>query len=131
MTVSDLASLGSFASGVAVVITLVILVLQMRRNTAVLMRAEANATQAAASAFQLAIVTNRDVARIATIGLSDDGELDKIDELRLDQLFNEIVWSSQHIWDREQRKLFAATCLSPDEAPHGGIKTRLFFRPNS
>ncbi len=106
MTLTDLASLGSFASGVAVVITLVFLVLQMRQNTAAIMRAEANATQAAASAFRLAIVTNRDVARLASIGLADDTDLDTIDELRMNQLFNEIVWFSQHVWDRERQGFF-------------------------
>lgn len=106
MTLSDLASIGSFASGAAVVITLVFLAIQLRRNTAAVMRAEANATQAAASAFRLAIVTSRDVAGLVSVGLSDDSELDAVDELRLNQLFNEVVWFSQHVWDRERQGFF-------------------------
>src|SRR5476651_2727091 len=105
MTLSDLASIGSLVSGVAVLITLVFLLIQTRQNTAALLRGEANATQAQASAFRLAIINNREVARLLTVRLASDGNLDEIDEMRLRQLLSEIVWFSQHIWARQQRGL--------------------------
>ncbi|HEY2069305.1 MAG TPA: hypothetical protein VGG48_07110 [Rhizomicrobium sp.] len=106
MSLSDLASLGSFISGIAVVVTLLFLLLQVRQNTQALRRAEANATQSQASAFRLAIVTNRDVAQMLAAGAADDGTLDAVDELRFATLLGEIAWSSCHIWMREEGGLF-------------------------
>lgn len=45
-------------------------------------------------------------ARLLTTRLAADGDLDEIDEMRLQRLLSEIVWFSQHIWDRQQRALF-------------------------
>ena len=107
MTLSDLAAIGSFVSGVAVVITLVFLVIQMRLNTAALKRAEYNAAQTAASAFRMTIVDNRDVATLLTAALAQNGNLDETDNLRLQHLLTEILWFSWLVWDRQQTGLFS------------------------
>src|SRR5580692_952978 len=107
MTLSDLAAIGSFVSGVAVVITLVFLVIQMRLNTAALKRAEYSAAQTAASAFRMTIVDNRDVATLLTAALAQNGNLDETDNLRLQHLLTEILWFSWLVWDRQQTGLFS------------------------
>ena len=108
MTLSDLAAIGSFVSGFAVVISLLALTLQMRQNTIALQRAEANASQNQASAFRLSIVNNRDVASLWTVGTTDNGTLDAIDDQRFGLLLSEMFWVCAHVFDRTTRGLFAA-----------------------
>jgi len=105
MTLSDLASLGSLVSGIAVLLTLVFLLIQTRQNTVALARAEAIAAQTAASPWRMAIVNDKDVARVIKAG-SEDGELDQIDEIRYQAFLNEVIWWSALIWQREQIGLF-------------------------
>ncbi len=107
MSLSDLASIGTFVSSIAMVISLISLTLQLRQNTAALERAEANATQSQASAFRLAIVNSRDVAKLLVVGSADDGNLDEIDDARFGALLGERIWFLSHVWDREQRGLLA------------------------
>ena len=106
MSLSDLASLGSFVSGVAVLATLVFLLLQTRQNTLVLRRAEANATQSQVSAYRLAIVNSREVAKLLTSATSEGTALDDVDLVRFNNLMSEIMWSLFHVWQREQAGLF-------------------------
>ena len=75
MPLSDFAAIGSFVSGIAVLISLVYLSLQARQNAASFLRAENNATQSQNSAFRLAIVESRDVAQLWLAGLKDGSTL--------------------------------------------------------
>jgi len=79
-----------------------ILLIQTRQNTLELNRAESNATQTAASVFRMAIVNSKDVARVAIAGMTDEGELDRIDVLRFLTLVDEITWFSVLIWQRQR-----------------------------
>jgi hypothetical protein len=117
MSLSDLASIGSFVSGIAVVITLIFLLLQIRQNTRALQRAEANATQSQASNFRLAIINNREVAAMMAAATAPDGALDKVDELRFSTMMSEIVWFSYHIWDRQRLGLLPAVLEWERSAP--------------
>lgn len=107
MTLSDLAALGSFISGIAVVISFVFLTIQLRQNTQSLRRSEGNASQAQISAFRLSIANSRDVARVWATGLSG-GELDDIDGARFNVLMSETIWNYFHMWDRDRRGLWEA-----------------------
>ena len=69
MSLSDLAAIGSFISGVAVVVTLVFLLLQMRQNTQAV---RAAASQAHAANFQQLLnpmIEDGDVARLFRVGM--------------------------------------------------------------
>src|SRR5690349_20261350 len=114
MSLSDLASLGSFVSALAVLATLAFLFAQMRQYQSALLRAENNATQNQFSAFRLAIATNRDVAELWVTAQRDGGSLDQVDGERLGFLLEELFWASYHLWDRVQRGL-----LLPDEWERG------------
>ena len=102
MTLSDLASLGSLVSGIAVLLTLVFLLIQTRQNAVALARAEANANQTAASIFRMAIVNDKDVARVVIAAVAEKGELDQIDTLRFQMLLFEMVWFSVLLWQQQQ-----------------------------
>ena len=103
MSLSDLASLGSFVSGLAVLATLVFLLLQTRQNTLALQRAEANATQAQISAWRIPIINSREVAKLLTSAGSEG--VDDVDLLRFNFLMSEIVWSFVHVWSRDRAGL--------------------------
>jgi len=53
-----------------------------------------------------AIATNRDIAELMTAGLRGEKALDAADQLRLEQMLQEHLWASFHIWDRTQRGVF-------------------------
>lgn len=82
MSLSDLASLASIFSSVAVAITLVFLVLQMRQNT---MAVKAAASQAHSSAYaDLSNITvvNGEMARIWRLGNADMDQLNDDERVR-------------------------------------------------
>jgi hypothetical protein len=106
MTLSDLAAIGSFVSGVAVVVSLITLTLQIRQNTKALRRTEENATQNQFSVARMAIVTNRDVASLWAAGMSGVGELDAVDELRFAYLMSDLMWSLANTWESVQQGAF-------------------------
>lgn len=112
MTLSDLASIGSFISGLAVVVTLIFMTLQLRQNRIQMAMAELNAGQTRFSAFRLALANDRDVAKMFIIG-QNDGVLDEVDELRFYNLLNEQCWNIAHIWDRGRRGAHTGDIPSP------------------
>ena len=82
MTLSDLASLGSFVSGVAVAITLIFLVMQMRQNT---LAVRATASQSFSALYQgisNIVVVDSEMARIWRLGLTNAGELTDDERVR-------------------------------------------------
>jgi hypothetical protein len=105
MTLSDLASIGSLVSGVAVLASLIFVGFQLRQNTWQLMRSETNLTMQQASAWRLAIVSNHDLADIWVKGRSEAAAFDATDEARFDLLLEETLWMVFHIWDRSKRGL--------------------------
>ena len=82
MSLSDLASIGSLISGVAVAITLIFLVMQMRQNT---LAVKATATQSFSALYQQIsniVVVNGDMARIWRQGLDDIHQLSDDERVR-------------------------------------------------
>jgi hypothetical protein len=59
------------------------------------------------SVIRMAIAENRDLADLMTAGLHGQRSLDAADQLRLEQFLGEQLWAAFHIWDREQRGVFA------------------------
>jgi hypothetical protein len=56
--------------------------------------------------IRMAIAKNRDIAELMTAGLNGEVVLDAADQLRLEQMLQENVWASFHIWERTQRGIF-------------------------
>ena len=99
--------LTQIAGSVGVIVSLVFVGLQIRQNTSALYRNEHNSTMTQWTVIRMAIVENRDIAELMTSGLYGDMPLDAADQFRLEQFLNEQVWAAFHIWDREQRGVFA------------------------
>jgi len=103
MSLSDLASLGSFLSGLAVATSLVALIFQVRQNTTMMARVESNATMDQMSAIRMSIASNRDMARVWDAGLKGHSDLDELDQLRFRTFFSNYVVAFAHIYDRHKR----------------------------
>ena len=100
MSLSDLASIGSLVSGVAVLVSLIFVGFQVRQNTMQLRRAELNSSMEQASAWRLAIIENAEVAELWVKGRSGTDALNASGEVRFDLLLEEALWMSFMIWDR-------------------------------
>ena len=103
LSLEQASDIAQVVAGVAVVISLIYVGLQMRQATAQLYRNEGNATLSQFSAHRLAIGINRDVAELWIKGLAGDGALDGPDQLRFDMLLAEFTWITFHTWEREKR----------------------------
>jgi hypothetical protein len=75
MTLSDLASIGSFISGVAVVLSFIFLALQMRQNTQAVRAAASQAHAANLQQILTPIIEDADVAHLFRTGISDPDDL--------------------------------------------------------
>jgi hypothetical protein len=56
--------------------------------------------------IRMAMAKNRDIAELVALGLDESRVLDRTDQLRLEQLLQEVAWAAFHIWDRTQRGIF-------------------------
>ena len=114
MSLSDLASIGSLVSGVAVLFSLIFVGIQVRQNTKQMRRAELNSSMEQASAFRRTIVGDPGVAELWVKGLSDTDTLNGPDAVRFELLLEETLWLAFNIWDRSKSGL-----LDEDEWARG------------
>jgi hypothetical protein len=98
--------LSQIIASIAVVASLVFVGRQVRENTLALQRNEHNSTMGQWTVIRQAIAANREVAELMSVGLMDERRLDRADQLRLEQMLQEVAWASFHIWDRTQRGIF-------------------------
>jgi hypothetical protein len=108
MTLEQWSSLSQLVGSVGVVVSLVFVGLQIRQNTGALQRNEHNSTMAQWTVVRMAIAQHRDIAELMSAGLRGERALDAADQLRLEQMLQEVAWASFHIWDRTQRGVFPA-----------------------
>jgi predicted acylesterase/phospholipase RssA len=98
--------LSQIIASIAVVASLIFVGREVRENTTALQRNEHNSTMEQWTVVRQAIATNRDIAELMTTGLSGERDLDPADQLRLEQMLQEMAWASFHIWDRTRRGVF-------------------------
>src|SRR5882757_709373 len=106
MSFEQLSYLAQMVASVGVIVSLIFVGLQIRRNTGALQRDEHNSTMAQWTVIRMAIAKNRDIAELMTAGLHGERALDAADQLRLEQMLAENLWASFHIWERTQRGIF-------------------------
>lgn len=82
MSLTDLASLGSFVSGIAVVITLIFLAVQTRQNTLALRAAASLSLSNAYGELSNVTAVNADMARIWRLGHADINQLSDDERVR-------------------------------------------------
>jgi len=106
MSLEQISYLAQIVGALGVIFSLLFVGLQIRQNTAVLVRNEHNSTMSQWTVVRMAIVQNRDIAELMTAGLSGERTLDAADQYRLEQFLQENAWAAFHIWDRTQRGVF-------------------------
>jgi len=82
MNLSDLASIGSFVSGVAVLASLIFVGFQLRQNTQAVRAAASQAHSANWQQLIMTIIERADVARLMRLGLADINNLSDDDRVR-------------------------------------------------
>jgi hypothetical protein len=118
MSFEKLAYLAQIVASVGVIVSLIFVSLQIRQNTGALQRNEHNSTMAQWTVIRMAIAKHRDVAELMTDGLHGERALDAADQLRLEQMLQENLWASFHIWERTQRGIFPKGTFELAVGPH-------------
>src|SRR5664279_2634256 len=125
MSVEQLSYLAQIVASVGVIVSLIFVGLQIRQNTGALQRNEHNSTMEQWTVIRMAIAKHRDIAELMTAGLHGESALDAADQLRLEQMLQENLWASFHIWERTQRGIFPKGTFELSTGPHlvGLLKT--------
>jgi len=118
MSLEQWSSLAQIVGSVGVMVSLIFVGLQIRRNTGALQREEHNSTMAQWTVIRMAIASDRDMAELMTAGLNGERAMDAADQLRLEQMLAENLWASFHIWERTQRGIFPKGTFELTTGPH-------------
>jgi hypothetical protein len=118
MSFEQLSYLAQMVASVGVILSLIFVGLQIRQNTGALQRNEHNSTMAQWTVIRMAIAKHRDIAELMTAGLHGERALDAADQLRLEQILQENLWASFHIWERTQRGIFPKGTFELAVGPH-------------
>ena len=118
MLLEQWSSLAQIVGSVGVIVSLIFVGLQIRRNTDALQREEHNSTMAQWTVIRMAIARDRDMAELMTAGLNGERAMDAADQLRLEQMLAENLWASFHIWERTQRGIFPKGTFELTTGPH-------------
>lgn len=92
-------------SGVAVIVSLVFVGIQLRDANRVAERAEANSTQEQWTAMNASIYGDAETAAILEAALSGSRELDAIEQVRFAYLLRELGWLTYQMWQRTETGL--------------------------
>src|SRR5437762_12150628 len=118
MSLEQWSSLAQIVGSVGVMVSLIFVGQQIRRNTGALQREEHNSTMAQWTVIRMEIARDRDMAELMTAGLSGERAMDAADQLRLEQMLAENLWASFHIWERTQRGIFPKGTFELTAGPH-------------
>jgi len=99
-TAQLLGNFGEFAGAIAVVITLLFLVIQIRQNTKQMRRLELNAAHQQFAVSRMAIATDREWAALVLKSATSVDELDPVDRLRINTWLLNQMQAHYHAWDR-------------------------------
>lgn len=133
MSFEQLSYLAQMVASVGVILSLIFVGLQIRQNTGALQRNEHNSTMAQWTVIRMAIAKNRDIAELMTAGLHGESALDAADQLRLEQMLQENLWASFHVWERTQRGIFPKGTFELAVGPHligllGTVRGKAWWR---
>ena len=93
MDLTQLANLGEFIGGVAVLVTLIYLTTQIRQNTKSVAAAATDSSSQFITAVRQAIFENAEVAHFYHVGLADLERLDEEERLRFRLLMHNVFWA--------------------------------------
>ena len=107
MTISELGSLGEFVASIAVLVTLIFLVIQMRQSTATMRRANIrHATENNSRA--LTALLDEGVSEIFIRGLRSLDDLSEVERYRFDNAFHQWLTSCEQIFIDQREGNFSA-----------------------
>ena len=106
MSLEQMSYLAQIVGSVGVIVSLLFVGSQIRQNTRALERNEHNSTMSQWTVIRQAIAKDHEIADLMTAGLRGERTLDAADQLRMEQMLQEIAWASFHIWDRTKRGVF-------------------------
>jgi hypothetical protein len=106
MTLEHAFFVSQIVAAIAIVVSLILVGRDIRENTQAIQRGEHNSTMEQWTVIRMAMAKNRDIAELVALGLDESREVDRTDQLRLEQMLAEVAWAAFHIWDRTQRGIF-------------------------
>ena len=107
MSLEQIYMISQIVASIAVVASLLFVGRQLKENTMALQRHEHNSTMEQWTVVRMALVKHPDIAELMTAGIEGERPLTRAEQLRLEQMLQEITWAAFHIWDRTQRGVFA------------------------
>jgi hypothetical protein len=109
MTLQDLGSLGEFVGAIAVVISLIYLAVQVRRNTQqlesnvqALLRAESSAQHEQWSNWRKMQINDPELISVWNRGLKDLQSLNDVEYTQFNMLATELFYIISNVWERQQ-----------------------------
>jgi hypothetical protein len=90
VSLSDLGNIGEFLGGLAVIISIIYLAVQVRQNTRAIHSSRYQDATDSVAAFYSLIAQDADVAALFNSGLRDAGSLDETDSRRFAALLNSV-----------------------------------------
>lgn len=107
LSLEQIYMISQIVASIAVVASLLFVGRQLKENTMALQRHEHNSTMEQWTVVRMALVKHPDIAELMTAGIEGERPLTRAEQLRLEQMLQEITWAAFHIWDRTQRGVFA------------------------
>ena len=105
----NLGNIGEFIGALAVVISLVYLAIQVRRNTQqmesnekALLRAESSAQHIQWSDWRRMLATNAELVEIWDRGSGALGDLDRVEQIRFSVVPTDLLYVISNVWERYQ-----------------------------
>jgi len=108
LTVETLGNLGDFVGGIAVIVSLVYLALQIRQNTRMLRASALASTTQTYVSFNHLLGNNAVVARVFQVGLEDFSALDENERRQFLNLMRAIIISYEHVYQNFEAGLIDA-----------------------
>ena len=111
------ALVAEIVSGVAVMVSLIFVGLQLRDANRVAARAEANSTQEQWTAMNASIYGDAETASIFEAALSGSRPLDAVERLRFAYLLREQGWLTYQMWERTRTELLPRSRFEEGAGP--------------
>jgi len=99
VTIQDLGSIGELVAALATIATLIYLSVQIRANTVAMKSDSRRSNRIAGTPMMVAMVQDRDVARIFNAGLADFSALDPEDQTRFGFLLGDFIANAANTYD--------------------------------
>ena len=109
VSLEDLGNLGDFIGGIAVIVTLLYLAVQIRQNTRTLQAVSLDSAQDHFARSQIIQAQDKELADLLDRGMSDYSGLDRVDKRRYRSFFIQQLRGLEIIFFKHQQRLLPTT----------------------